>query len=97
MHDFRARIPMARRQDAFTSPATFLALLFPFLACVFLKKINHYSRVKDAKWYARQLQSLRRRSCQDRCGLSDRIWKHVNPPKGHKPMPFALDQEPGGK
>ena len=57
MHDFRARIPMrADRRIHFAG--TFLALLFLSWPA-FPQEINHYSRVKDAKWYARQLQSLR--------------------------------------
>src|SRR6266481_52145 len=57
MQLYRARIRMrAERRICFAG--LFLVLLF--LSCpAFSQETSHYSRVKDAKWYARQLQSLR--------------------------------------
>ncbi len=57
MPDFRARIHIrAERRIRFLE--TLLALLFLSWPA-FPQETSHYSRIRDAKWYARQLQSLR--------------------------------------
>jgi hypothetical protein len=57
MHDFRGRIHMrAARYVRFLGTLVALLLLsWP----AFPQETSHYSRIRDAKWYARQLQSLR--------------------------------------
>ena len=92
MHDFRARIPMrADRRIQFA--ATFLALLFLSWPA-FPQEINHYSRVKDAKWYARQLQSLR----EEVAKIDADVRSHMEARKSAKGITdaVALDQEPEG-
>src|SRR5260370_15139241 len=92
MDDFRARIPMrADRRIHFAG--TFLALLFLSWPA-FPQEINHYSRVKDAHWYARQLQSLR-----DEVAKIDTDVKSLEAArKSGKGVTdaVALDQEPEG-
>src|SRR5258708_29196259 len=92
MHDFRAMIPMrADRRIHFAG--TFLALLFLSWPA-FPQEINHYSRVKDAKWYARQLQSLREEVAKIDADIRSFAEAHKSG-KGITDA-VALDQEPEG-
>src|SRR6266436_368042 len=92
MHDFRARIPMrADRRIHFA--ATFLALLFLSWPA-FPQEIKHYSRAKDAKWYARQLQSLR----EEVAKIDADVKSQMEARKSGKGITdaVALDEEPEG-
>src|SRR6266851_8740739 len=92
MHDFRARIPMrADRRIHFAG--TFLALLFLSWPA-FPQEMSHYSRVRDAKWYARQLQSLR----EEVAKIDADVRSLVEARKSGKGITdaVALDQEPEG-
>jgi hypothetical protein len=92
MHDFRARIRMrAKRRIRFAG--TFLALLFLSWP-VFPQEMSHYSRVRDAKWYARQLQSLR----EEVAKIDTDVRSLVEARKSGKGITdaVALDQEPEG-
>src|SRR5467141_1043200 len=92
MQLFRARIRMrAERRICFAG--LFLALLF--LSCpAFSQETSHYSRVRDAKWYARQVQSLR----EEVAKIDTDIRSLVEARKYGKGVTdaVALDQEPEG-
>src|SRR6266436_2208684 len=92
MHDFRARIRM-RAQRRIRFAGTFLALLFLSWPA-FPQDTIHYSRIRDAKWYARQLQSLR----EDVAKIDADIRSLVEARKSGKGITdaVALDQEPEG-
>ncbi len=92
MHDFRARIRM-RTQRRIRLAGTFLALLFLSWPA-FPQEMSHYSRVRDAKWYARQLQSLR----EEVAKIDADIRSLVEARKSGKGITdaVALDQEPEG-
>src|SRR5882762_9434427 len=92
MHDFRPRIRMhADRRIHFAG--TFLALLFLSWPA-FPQEMSHYSRVRDAKWYARELQSLR----EEVAKIDADIRSLVEARKSGKGITdaVALDQEPEG-
>jgi hypothetical protein len=92
MQHFRARIAMrADRRIHFAG--TFLALLF-FSWPAFSQETSHYSRVKDAKWYARQLQSLR----EEVAKIDADVRSLVEARKSGRGITdaVALDQEPEG-
>jgi hypothetical protein len=92
MHDFRARIRMrAERRIRFAG--TFLALLF-LSRPAFPQETSHYSRIRDAKWYARQLQSLR----EEVAKIDTDVRSLVEARKSGKGITdaVALDQEPEG-
>ena len=82
-----------RTQRRIRFAGTFLALLFLSWPA-FPQEINHYSRVKDAKWYARQLQSLR----EEVAKIDADIRSLVEARKSGKGITdaVALDQEPEG-
>src|SRR5258708_18725670 len=92
MQLFRARIRMrAERRICFAG--LFLVLLF--LSCpAFSQETSHYSRVRDAKWYARQLQSLR----EEVAKIDADIKSFAEARKSGKGITdaVALDQEPEG-
>ncbi len=92
MHDFRTRIHMcAERRIRFAG--LFLALLFLSWPA-FPQEASHYSRVRDAKWYARQLQSLR----EEVAKIDTDVTSLVEARKSGKGITdaVALDQEPDG-
>src|SRR6266481_6081813 len=92
MHDFRPRIRMhADRRIHFAG--TFLALLFLSWPA-FPQEMSHYSRVRDAKWYTRQLQSLR----EEVAKIDADVKTLVEARKSGKGITdaVALDQEPEG-
>jgi len=92
MHDFRARIRMrAKRRIRFAG--TFLVLLFLSWPA-FPQETIHYSRVRDAKWYARQLQSLR----EEVAKIDADVRSLVEARKSGKGITdaVALEQEPEG-
>ena len=92
MHDFRARIRM-RTQRRIHFAGIFLTLLFLSWPA-FPQEMSHYSRVKDAKWYARQLQSLR----EEVAKIDTDVRSLVEARKSGKGITdaVALDQEPEG-
>jgi hypothetical protein len=91
-HDFRARVHMgADRRIRFLG--ILLALLFlswPALS----QETSHYSRTRDAKWYARQLQSLR----EEVTKIDSDIRSLAEARKSGKGITdaVALEQEPEG-
>ncbi len=92
MHDFRARVHMrAERRIRFFG--TLLALLFLSWPA-FPQETSHYSRIRDAKWYARQLQSLR----EEVAKIDTDVRSLVEARKSGKGITdaVALDQEPEG-
>src|SRR5467141_857752 len=92
MPDFRARIHIrAERRIRFLE--TLLALLFLSWPA-FPQETSHYSRVRDAKWYARQVQSLR----EEVAKIDTDIRSLVEARKYGKGVTdaVALDQEPEG-
>ena len=92
MQHFRARIRM-RTQRRIRFAGTFLALLFLSWPA-FPQDTIHYSRIRDAKWYARQLQSLREGVAK----IDADIRSLVEARKSGKGITdaVALDQEPEG-
>ncbi len=92
MQLFRARIPTrAARRIHFAG--TFLTLLF-LSGPAFSQETSHYSRVRDARWYARQLQSLR----EEVATIDADIRSFAEARKSGKGVTdtVALDQEPEG-
>jgi hypothetical protein len=92
MQDFVARIHMrAERRIRFLG--TILALLFLSWPA-FPQETNHYSRFRDSKWYARQLQSLR----EELAKIDIDVRSLVEARKSGKGITgaVALDQEPEG-
>ena len=92
MHDFRPTIHMrAGRRIRFVG--TLLALLFLSWPA-FPQETSHYSRIRDAKWYARQLQSLR----EEVAKIDANIRSLVEARKSGKGITdaVALEQEPEG-
>src|SRR5712692_11629420 len=92
VHDFRARIHMrAERRIRFLG--TLLALLFLSWPAS-PQETSHYSRIRDAKWYARQLQSLR----EEVAKIDTDVTSLVEARKSGKGITdaVALDQEPDG-
>src|SRR5258705_8833897 len=92
MPDCRARIHIrAERRIRFLE--TLLALLFLSWPA-FPQEASHYSRIRDAKWYARQLQSLR----EEVAKIDADIRSLVEARKSGKGTTdaVALDQEPEG-
>jgi len=92
MPDFRARIHIrAERRIRFLE--TLLALLFLSWPA-FPQETSHYSRIRDAKWYARQLQSLR----EEVAKIDTDVRSLVEARKSGKGITdaVALDQEPEG-
>jgi len=82
-----------RTQRRIRFAGTFLALLFLSWPA-FPQDTIHYSRIRDAKWYARQLQSLR----EDVAKIDADIRSLVEARKSGKGITdaVALDQEPEG-
>jgi hypothetical protein len=92
MQLFRARIRMrAERRICFAG--LFLALLF-LSGPAFSQETGHYSRIRDAKWYAQQLQSLR----EEVAKIDADIKSFAEARKYGKGVTdaVALDQEPEG-
>src|ERR1700688_748447 len=92
MHDFAARIHVrAERRIRFLG--TVLALLFLSWPA-FPQETSHYSRFRDSKWYARQLQSLR----EEVAKIDNEVRLLVEARKSGKGITdaVALDQEPEG-
>jgi hypothetical protein len=82
-----------RTQRRIRFAGTFLALLFLSWPA-FPQETIHYSRIRDAKWYARQLQSLR----EEVAKIDADVRSLVEARKSGKGITdaVALDQEPEG-